>query len=215
MWINELYSHLIDATPLLVFYPLYKEWIERPNISLNVGEGIDFVLSTEIGKKARKIHLDFSFYNKSKKAGVVYKIISVLQIGKQKYNFDWRLFYLYENGIYAKADRRAHPLPIPGQDTVFQGIEFKTLDDIGFSKEEMKIIIMVWFNSAINEKAPNIIKEYNFDTLSDTNIELLNKGASSANNIPSMITIPFSGKNIKKEKIDAILKKHLPKKELK
>ena len=109
---------------VLTAYTAWKQWLEGPKISFNIGDAIDLVRSED--GQVWKLHLACSLYNAANKPGAVSKIVIMLFDGTSQHLFNWLQFYEYRGGHVATPTSKPRPISVLGRSTVFQGIEFIT-----------------------------------------------------------------------------------------
>ncbi len=152
----------------VAIYNIYKNYWEKPNINLYVGQNFDLVTSYDDGNKevpgfVNKIHLYIIFLNSSNKTGIIKKMKLILKHEENELIYYWDQFFEDINGGVQRRAESLYPYPIAIQskDSKLNKIQFicdKELLEIGIYEME----VHAWMENNINKSADIIKKGIKF-----------------------------------------------------
>lgn len=173
---------------LLTAYTVWKQWLEGPKISVEIGDAVDLVRSDD--GTVRKLHLACSFYNSANKPGAVSKIVIVLLDNSSQRLFNWLQFYEYRGGHVASPSSKPCPVAVLGRSTVFQGIEFITDAPMKIREGVYRFVVLAWSGRSIASSTPFFKEEYEF------NLEVSHLSELNPSNRPGeffLVPVPLLG----------------------
>jgi len=170
--------------------------MEGPKIEVYAGDSIDLVKLNN--NKISRVHVSCTFANSARKAGIVTKVAAILTTPQtKKIIFQWRLFYKYEQGHIAVPDSKVCPISVPANQSVFQGIEFETKDDVDWEAGEYKVKVFAWVEKDEITAIPSIKDEFSIVLTNAFVADLISKKVQSA----ELNTVMIRGREISTENL--------------